>query len=178
MLLTVILFFQDWIKNTLNHSMLNKRPLSIRGLELMLGQNDVAGDARGTESMQHLLRVPIIVVYVWSPPLTTSSSDDESSHSEVSNLLLLSSSICEKHASHPSMCSSRLKLTFSNGWKEDEKKMKSGLCGTAGPWGTPGSVISNDPCQTPPIPKRSLTYPACLGGAVPGTAERELHNWE
>lgn len=58
----------------------------------------------------------------------------------------------------------------------DEEKMKSGLCGSDGPRGTPGSVISNDPCQTPPIPERFLTYPGRLRGAVSGTAEQEVDN--
>lgn len=53
---------------------------------------------------------------------TTGSCNKRISHSYISNLHLLSSSIWEEHPSHPSMCSSRLKSTFSNGWKEDEKR--------------------------------------------------------
>lgn len=52
---------------------------------------------------------------------TTGSSDKGISHSYTTNLHLLSRSIWEEHPSHASMCSSCLKSTFSNGWKEDEK---------------------------------------------------------
>lgn len=37
------------------------------------------------------------------------------------HISILSSSNWEERPSHPSMCSSCLKLAFSNGWKEDEK---------------------------------------------------------